>query len=250
MVETLTQTKKVEYKEHELTVVLVKRTALADRRMVGKSLLDWTSSAFTAFDMRVVESSEDAYTIACNTQTESDYIMVVDAQFPLLKKQDVREMFDYVIYKELEVGHFLCGTIYKVDALPKIQKTDPLFVVPIAEERATKVDNEYSLVTITRVLQERVLAYHISQGVRILSPDTTIIDCNVTIGKNVTIAPFVILTNETVVGDGCYIGAYTSINRSTLMPNVEVYASRLENVLVGEHKVVEAYSSYHDCEIK
>lgn len=248
-VETKTKSEKIEYNKDLLTVVLVKRTQVSDRKMVGKTLLEWTSSAFQAFDLRVVESKNDAYTIATCTQTASKYIMVVDAQYPLIKKQDVIEMLDYMIFKNLEVGHFLFGTIYLVHTLANNKGVAPLFVVPIGSDRAVKVEDDNDVATYTKVLQDMIHRYHLTQGVRILHPDTTIIDCNVTIGKNVTIAPFVMLTNGTVIGDGCYIGSFTSINRSTLMPKVEVYASRLENVLVKENHVVGSYKEYHDCEV-
>lgn len=249
MVETEVKTKKIEYDENLLTVVLVKRTPLVDRKMVGKTLLEWMKSAVSAFEVKVVESDQDAFSIAKDTITESRYILVMDAQYPLLKKQDIIEMLDYMIYKSLEVGHFLFGSMYAKNALNVMEDRSPMFVVPIAEKHATKVEDEYSLMTMTRLLKERILVYHMKQGVRIIDPDHTIIDCNVVIGKNVTIAPFVMLLNGTVIGDDCYIGAYSLVNRSTLMPNVEVYASRLENVLVKEHKVVSAYQDLHDCEI-
>lgn len=251
MVETVTETKtnQIEYNEQLLTAVLVCRSTINHRKMVGKTLLEWTSSAFSAFDTRIVESKHDAYNIAISTQTTSKYIMVLDAQFPFIKKQDIIEMLDYVIFKELEVGHFLFGTIYLANALDKNKDATALFVAPIASERAMKVENEQDVLTYTKVLQEKVLTYHILQGVRIMHPDTTIIDSNVTIGKNVTIAPFVTITNGSVVGDGCYIGSFSSINRSTLMPKVEVYASRLENVFVKENRVVGSYKEYHDCEL-
>lgn len=248
-IKTETQPKQIVYDEDMLTVVLVKRTQVTERKMVGKTLLDWTSSAFQSFDLRVVESKNDAYTIAMSTRTSSKYIMVIDAQYPLIKKQDVTEMLEYMIFKELEVGYFLFGTIYLVDALVGNKGGSPLFVVPIGAERAIKVESDRDVAIYTKVLQDVIIQYHISQGARILYPDTAIIDCNVTIGKNVTIAPFVVLTNGSVIGDGCYIGSFSSINRSTLMPKVEVYASRLENVLVKENHVVGSYKEYHDCEL-
>lgn len=246
---TKSKTNTIEYDDHLVTVVLVKNNPICEAKIAGKSVLDWTKSAVNMFRVVVIESTDDFLTIAKQTDTKSQYVFVMPAQHPLLLKKDIMEMVDYMVYKNLTHTKFACGDMYLVEELPKMDQVTDIFMVPIAIDRCAKIENEVTIGAYSAIIQNRIITYHMEQGVRVMDPKTTFIDSNVSIGNGVTLAPFVSLINGTVVGDECFIDSFSIIDHSTLMPNSRVNSSHLQNVVVHSFVTVAPYQHLHDCEV-
>ncbi len=240
----------IEYDDNLVTVVLIKTNPICEAKIAGKSVLDWTKSAVNMFHVIISESTEDYLSIAKQVSTKSQYIFVMPAQHPLLLKKDVMEMVDYIVYKNLTHAKFACGEIFLVEALPKMDQVTDIFMVPIAVDRCAKIENEVTMGAYSAIIQNRIITYHMEQGVRVIDPKTTFIDSNVIIGNGVTLAPFVSLINGTVVGDHCFIDSFSIIDHSTLMPNSRVNSSHLQNVVVHSFVTVDPYQHLHDCELE
>ncbi|GAA5513298.1 bifunctional protein GlmU [Deinococcus carri] len=82
------------------------------------------------------------------------------------------------------------------------------------------------------ILRERINTAHMRAGATLQAPDTIRIEDTVTLGRDVTIEPGVILRGETRVADGVTVGAYSVLTDSVLEGGVTV---KPHSVLEGAH---------------
>ena len=84
------------------------------------------------------------------------------------------------------------------------------------------------------ILRRRINTAHMRAGVTLQAPDTVRIEDTVTLGRDVTVEPGVILRGHTQVADGVTLGAYSVITDSVLEAGVAIKPhSVLEGARVG-----------------
>lgn len=91
-------------------------------------------------------------------------------------------------------------------------------------------------------MQRRINEMHMRNGVTLVDPDNTYIECDVKIGSDTVIEPGVYLKGKTVIGEDCYIGAHSEIIDSIVHDNVTVTASYLEDSVMETQSNIGPYS--------
>lgn len=104
------------------------------------------------------------------------------------------------------------------------------------------VNDRGALANATRVMQQRINAYHMQNGVTIIDPATTYIDADVQIGNDTVIEPGVVLKGKTTIGSDCVIGAHSEIRDSVIEDGVTVTASFLESATMHQDSNIGPYS--------
>ncbi len=125
--------------------------------------------------------------------------------------------------------------------------------------------NKSTIAELEPMLEERIMAHHLSSGVRIMDPATTYIDPRVCIGADTMILPGTILRGDTTIGQGCTIGPNamvdscivgdgvtinaSQVNGSTLQDGVDVgpYAHIRPGCVVGKRCHVGAFVQLKNC---
>lgn len=79
------------------------------------------------------------------------------------------------------------------------------------------------------ILRRRINRAHMAAGVTLQAPDTIYIEDTVTLGRDVTVEPGVMLRGQTQVADGVAIGAYSIVTDSVLV----------EGTVIKPHSVLE-----------
>lgn len=97
------------------------------------------------------------------------------------------------------------------------------------------VNTRQALAEATRLMQARINAMHMDNGVTLIDPTNTYIDIDVKIGVDTVIEPAVYLKGQTVIGEDCHIGSFSTITDSTLEDEVTVTSSTLENAIMRKH---------------
>lgn len=83
-------------------------------------------------------------------------------------------------------------------------------------------NDRVGLAELERIVRQRINELHLRSGVSIPAPDTVFIEDTVTIGRDVTIEPGVILRGQTRIADNVTVGAYSVITDSLLAQGVNV----------------------------
>ena len=96
------------------------------------------------------------------------------------------------------------------------------FVMP--EEEMQGVNTQAELAGVSRVMRMRILSHWMSEGVRILDPESTYISVDAELSRDVTIMPNVQIWGTSKIGEGCTIGSGSILKNAVLGKNVQVIA--------------------------
>ena len=83
------------------------------------------------------------------------------------------------------------------------------------------VNDRVDLATVTKLAQRRIHTEHQLAGVTIVDPDSTVVETNVSIGRDTTIEPFTTLKNGTAIGERCRV-IHSYLDGATLQDDVSV----------------------------
>lgn len=87
------------------------------------------------------------------------------------------------------------------------------------------------------------------QNVKVLDPNSTIIDPSCKIGNNVTIYPNNIIKGETTIGDNCVLQANNYIENCKIKNNNKISFSYLTNSSLGQGNQIGPFARLRDAEI-
>jgi len=136
------------------------------------------------------------------------------------------------------------GEYYLTDAV-KIMSDEHqrVGVYRITDERECwGVNTRCQLADAARVLRQRILEYHMANGVTIIDPATTYIDSQTVIGQDTTILPGTFLKGATVIGTNCTVGPFTMIENSIIKNNTTLIMSVIEDSKIGNNVISGPWS--------
>ncbi len=128
--------------------------------------------------------------------------------------------------------------------------------IPISPEDGLGVDDRIRLAEAEATMRRRVLERLMGEGVTITDPATTYADADVVVGEDVVIHPGCHLLGTTVVGARCLIGPGTLLRNATLLDDVRVQSSVVEDSRIAARTRVGPYAHVRggasigeDCEL-
>jgi len=104
------------------------------------------------------------------------------------------------------------------------------------------VNTRAALAQATKVMQQRINAEHMVNGVSIINPDDTYIDADVKIGADTIVEPGVLIKGHTTIGEDCFIGAHSEIHDMVIEDRVHVTSSFLEGSIMHADSNIGPYS--------
>jgi bifunctional UDP-N-acetylglucosamine pyrophosphorylase/glucosamine-1-phosphate N-acetyltransferase len=129
-------------------------------------------------------------------------------------------------------------------------------VLPILQERGERVsallvdvggamgaNARGGLAAVRRVVQERILARHMANGVTFVDPDTAYVDVDVRIGPDTVIQPMTLLQGSTRIGAGAQVGPSTRLVDTRVGDGAEVTFSVVRGARIGPRALVGPYAS-------
>ncbi len=136
------------------------------------------------------------------------------------------------------------GELYLTD-LVRLAREDGRLVIAVAFEddgRFDGINDRSQLAAAEWNLRVRRNEQHMRDGVTMRDPSTVYLDWQVTLARDVTIEPNVVLRGATSVGEGTVIGAGSQIVDSTIGRNARVWASIVESSTVEDDASVGPFS--------
>jgi bifunctional UDP-N-acetylglucosamine pyrophosphorylase/glucosamine-1-phosphate N-acetyltransferase len=103
--------------------------------------------------------------------------------------------------------------------------------VDVAAEDAMGINSRLDLAMVNRMMQDRIQIALMNEGVTIVDPDNTWIECDVTIGRETVVHPFSVIGCGARIGSGCRIGPLARIGANDVIADgVEVGATSYDGV--------------------
>src|SRR5690606_9282268 len=114
---------------------------------------------------------------------------------------------------------------------------------PVADPTITlRVNDRVGLARVRKLAQRRIHEFHARNGVRIVDPDSTLIDADVSIGRDTIIEPSTFVRGRTSIGADCTFGPLTTLIGSTLGVGVSVPHSYLVQATVEDFGTIGPFA--------
>jgi bifunctional UDP-N-acetylglucosamine pyrophosphorylase/glucosamine-1-phosphate N-acetyltransferase len=147
--------------------------------------------------------------------------------------------------REINVGTYVVEGPFLFEALDKLEPQNAqkeyylTDIIALAVERGLPVsavtardagevlgiNSRRQLAEAERVVRGQICARWMDEGVTMRDPATTVIDADVTIGRDTVLYPYVTLEGRTVIGEDCVVRSHSRITDSTLGHRVLVQDS-------------------------
>ncbi len=105
------------------------------------------------------------------------------------------------------------------------------------------INNRAELAVAAALLNQRILAKHMANGVTIVDPTSTFIDASVNIGADTVVKPFTLITGVTDIGEDCTIGPGARIDGSQIGNGVSVKDSYVTSSEVGDGTTIGPFAN-------
>lgn len=238
-------------KIHEPAFVSKKRSF--DYHIYGKTLTEWVCMAFANCPVFEIEADADMDILATIKPHLSDkkYTAVFFADTPLLQRRTFLGIIDYVKTKRMNVCKLERGYVFVTDYLRTAEKiyTPVNSNLEVGNDLARVYDVE-SFNFAQRELKKRILSFHMMHGAEILDIDSTSIDADVVIGKNVIIHPNNVLIGRTVIEDNVVLLPGNTIIDSQIAKDSKINNSVIQCSKIKENCIIEPFSYIINGEVK
>jgi bifunctional UDP-N-acetylglucosamine pyrophosphorylase/glucosamine-1-phosphate N-acetyltransferase len=136
------------------------------------------------------------------------------------------------------------GELYLPDVLPKLREAGETIAAHVVGDPTLTlgVNDRVDLAHVRKLAQKQIHDRHARNGVTIVDPDSTLIDVNVTIGRDTVIEPSSFLRGDTTIGEDCVIGPLTTLVDSALGDGVSVPHSYLVQATVEDHGTIGPFA--------
>jgi len=107
---------------------------------------------------------------------------------------------------------------------------------------ALGINSRTQLAEAEQIIRQRLLQYWMDNGVTIMDPDTTYIDQEVELERDVVLYPFTILKGKTKVCEDAIIGPHTTLTDCTVGVGSEVSHTVGNQAIIGNHCTVGPFA--------
>lgn len=126
------------------------------------------------------------------------------------------------------------GEFYLTDALEKAKEFGAVGAFAAPDPLSVQgVNDRVQLSRLAKAHNRRVCERWMRDGVTILDPDTTWIEDDVRLSRDVTVLPGCFLQGATTVGDHAVVGPYTTLIDATVDEGATVERSRVQDTHIG-----------------
>ncbi len=133
---------------------------------------------------------------------------------------------------------------YLTDTLAFIKESKPAIVYQLADfQESLGVNSRAELAQAERIMQQRINAKFMADGVRIVRPENTYIHQSVQIGADTTIYPDTYIEGNTIIGKNCLIEGNVMLRNCRIADNVIIrMGSYCDDSIVAENCEVGPYA--------
>ena len=226
-----------------------KMGSTADVEILGKSMLSWVSLAFGNTEVSVAENDTEKEIVELvkpHVKDGYDYIVVLYSDTPLITKTTIASAVEEAsnsgrtVIKMTRGYVFNCAYVLGVD---KIYTNDTFY---FDEEDFITAFNFKQVGLITDVLRNRILDFHMENGVYFQDLAGSMIGCDVTIEQGVTVGFNNVIGGKTIIKKGAVIGNGNVLRDCVIDEDATVENSHIVRSYVGKGTKVGPYANLRE----
>lgn len=211
----------------------------------GKSVIEWVKLAFDTCPIMELDYIEgaDVLNIIKPYLSDKKYTAVFFADTPLFKRETFLNILDYVQTKRFNVCKLERGYIFVTEYLRNVDKIYSSVYPGMVDKQEFMIAKDMkSIGCISKVLKERIIDYHIQQGVRFVDNANVNIDADVVIGEGVVIYSNNTIEGASVIGDNVVLYTGNIIVDSNIQNDCVLKYCVIEESEINEGTEVPPFS--------
>lgn len=214
--------------------------------ILGKSMLDWVRMSVSAYPCVAVDLLSDEQllqTVKPYIDPDTLYTVVLYSDTPLITKKTVEDALNLAYSSNRTVLKMTRGYVFKSDYLLKVDKiyTDTPFYFD--EEDFITAFNFKQVSLITETLKNRILSFHMENGVHFEDASSAFIGCDVKIGRGVKIGANTVIRGKTVIKENARLTENCVVDDCVIDEGAVVSSSHLKESYIGCGASVGPYAN-------
>ncbi len=217
-----------------------------DIDICGKKMWEWVALSCLDCEIKTTVCTEesDILTLIKPYLNNKKWTFVLYSDTPLFSTSTFISALEYVRAKQVNVLKLQRGYVFNTEY---IKNAESLIGMP-STEFGTKqdffvVDNSTSLYEVNNIIKNRIIDFHIKNGIIIDDKNSVHIDANVVIESGTVIKQNNALYGLTYIGKNCVLEPNNVIKDSIISNNCVVKYSYIEESRISENIVVGPFES-------
>ena len=215
----------------------------------GKPMVSWVARACPTPPAYLEQNANESIIETIRPYLKNtDYTLVLYSDTPLMTKSNIDSIMDFVINRGLSVCKLTRGYVFKTEYIKRVGEIYAPQTYYFEEEDFMIASSFHQVSIIADILRNRILSFHMKNGVYFKDPSSAFIGGDVSIGKGTIIEPQVWLSGKVVIGEDCKIGSGSKLENVCIFNNCIIGSAAVkssvieEGVTIGENVVVEKNS--------
>lgn len=243
-VEVEKQSLKIKIKPNIFVLVLQSKK---DYEILGCKCSQWTIDAVNNYNYALVEyDNSDLFDFAKKHIIGADYIVLLSSNMPLLTKTSFNNLIEYCVFKSVKACKFWGGAVYNVDYLKSSKTVFYDSVYSQNEDQFYIVENATQRNHVTEILRNRIIDFHLKNGVDIKNTKNVVIEKYVDIQSGVVIESGNVLKGNTYIGKNVIFKENNTVIDCVVGENTCIAHSVVEKSTIGKDCIIMPYSNVTD----
>jgi len=214
-------------------------------RILGKTMLEWVHlSLAESFHAAVPHNPDIPLPQLLKPYiTPSTYTVVLFSDTPLITRKTVLDAVHELHTSNESLIRLTRGFVFKTDYLLDTEQIHGGQHRFFDEEDFLTAFSFKQAAMVTEVLKNRILTYHMSQGVQFDDPNTTYIGCDAVIEQGVKIGPNTTIKGKSLVKSGAVLDGGVVLDTCVIEEGAVIKASHIERSLIGVGSSIGPYAN-------
>lgn len=208
--------------------------------LCGRKIIDFVIMATASCQQKILDDvgQDNVLSLAKQNCENFDYVSVLYADTPLLQGTTFSHIMDEFAKSGKNVSVLERGYVFRSTYLQNAKMLLSTAVDDFAKEEFLQVNSPATLAQAFEVLNQRILDYHMSQGVIFFGKNTIFIDVDVEIEAGTIVYSNNVLKGQTYIGKNVILESGNYILDTIVCDDAFVVSSYLEKSKVEKGKIV------------
>ncbi len=218
----------------------------ADVELLGKTMLEWVSLSLHGFPVVSIDDNAEVpvpLLIRDCLDLSAEYTVVLYSDTPLITRKTVNDALETAKVGNLNVVKMTRGYVFKTDYIAGVDKIYSDNTYYFDEEDFITAYSYKQVSFISDILKNRILTFHMNQGVFFEDSASTFIGCDVSIEAGVSIGANNSITGRTVIKKGAKIQRGNAIEDCVIDEGAVIESSKLVHSYIGKNTSVGPFAN-------
>lgn len=207
-----------------------------DLKIWGKSILEWTKSAFGSCPITEIEAdiNSNIQSLVVPHLLNKKWTAIFYADTPLFSRKTFLNILDYAQTKCLNALKLARGYVFNTEFLKTAKNFLDITKTDLFADEFFAIFNMTQLQEASQILKKRILNHHKQNGVQILDDNSTFVDADVTIENDVVLFPNTVIQGNSVIQSGTIVEPFCTIKNSVIGKNCKLRSNHITNTTLKD----------------